>query len=629
VTFQKRVVILATLDTFIVIFSVMWVYLLRFEYSVPVEQQNLMPFVVLSHVFLYLFFFNRFKIYHRVLEFASIGEGIKVFQAATLAELSFILLNKLTEIFILENAVPRSAFTAWAFIIIGVGGTRFAWRIIRDVYLEKKDDEEQRRVLIIGAGKAGVLISKELSQSREHRYQPIGFIDDDPRRHKLSLMGIPVLGGREKIQTAVQHYSIDDIVIAMPSASRAELVKMVEICKKTKASIKILPRVEDLINGKVSVNMIRDVQVEDLLGREKIDMDMKEVSSYLQREMVLVTGAGGSIGSELCRQILPFIPKQLILLGHGENSIYQVERELKKSFPDAVLVPIIADIQDRRRMEEVFKRFRPSVVFHAAAHKHVPLMEQNPIEAIKNNVFGTKNVAECARLSGARHFVMISTDKAVNPTSVMGATKRLAEMLVQGLNKHCTTKFVAVRFGNVLGSRGSVIPIFKEQIKQGGPLTVTHPDMVRYFMTIPEAVQLTIQAGASAKGGEIFVLDMGEPVKIVEMARDLIRLSGFEPDVDIKIVFTGVRPGEKLYEELLTFGEKTQATKHERIFIAQPVEHDCDEVKAKLSVLEFMLTECNEEENIKEIKNILLQMIPETILKNDDKGGNSRKYLER
>ena len=377
----------------------------------------------------------------------------------------------------------------------------------------------------------------------------------------------------------------------MPSVSRTEIKHIIELCKQTKAKLKIVPILNDLIIGKVNIQQIRDVQVEDLLGRDPVHTDLQGIANYVEGKTVLVTGAGGSIGSELCRQIAKFKPKQLLLLGHGENSIYTIEMELRQNYPSLRLEPIIADVQDRDRIEQVFEIHRPQVVFHAAAHKHVPLMERNPAEAIKNNVFGTRNVAWAAHLYTAERFVLISTDKAVNPTSVMGTTKRIAEMIIHTINKGSKTKYAAVRFGNVLGSRGSVIPRFKEQIQRGGPVTVTHPEMVRFFMTIPEAVQLVIQAGAYAQGGEVFVLDMGEPVKISDLAKSLIKLSGFEPDDDIKIIYTGMRPGEKLYEELLTSEEGLTSTLHNRIFIGKSEEYELDMLRQRVRQLEAVVEE--------------------------------------
>lgn len=387
--------------------------------------------------------------------------------------------------------------------------------------------------------------------------------------------------------------------------SKTQISDIINICKTTKARLKIIPHIQEYIQGKMAANQMRDVQVEDLLGRDPIQTDLQNIADYVQNKIVLVTGAGGSIGSELCRQVAPFKPARLLLLGHGENSIYGIEMEMRRLFPNLPIETVIADVQDRTRIADVFREFGPQVVFHAAAHKHVPLMERNPSEAIKNNVFGSKNVAECADEFGAERFVLISTDKAVNPTSIMGTTKRIAEMFIQSLDKHSKTKFVAVRFGNVLGSRGSVIPRFKDQIARGGPVTVTHPEMVRYFMTIPEAVQLVIQAGAFAKGGEVFILDMGKPVKIVDLATDLIRLSGYEPNVDIDIEFSGIRAGEKLYEELLTSEEGMSSTMHDRIFIGKPMNINRTELEFEMRRLERVLGSDPEE-----IRALLQHLVP-------------------
>ncbi|WP_240489181.1 polysaccharide biosynthesis protein [Cohnella thermotolerans] len=409
--------------------------------------------------------------------------------------------------------------------------------------------------LIYGAGDCGILVARELLSPTMNDRKLIGFIDDDPHKHKLTAYNLPVLGDRKAIASIVSEFEVKEIIIAIPSAPKTVTSEIINLCISTGAKVRIIPGISDMLNGRISFSTIRDVDVEDLLGRDQVKTDLVGIAEYVQDKVVLVTGAGGSIGSELCRQIAPFQPSKLLLLGHGENSIYNIEMELKSTHPHLHIEPIIADIQDRARIETIFALHRPRVVFHAAAHKHVPLMEKNPSEAVKNNVFGTQNVADCSDQYGVERFVLISSDKAVNPTSVMGATKRIAEMYVQSLNARSNTKFASVRFGNVLGSRGSVIPLFKKQIAKGGPITVTHPDMVRYFMTIPEAVQLVIQAGAMSKGGEIFILDMGEPVRILKLAEDLIRLSGYEPYEDIDIEFTGIRNGEKLFEELLTAEE--------------------------------------------------------------------------
>jgi FlaA1/EpsC-like NDP-sugar epimerase len=412
-----------------------------------------------------------------------------------------------------------------------------------------------KKTLIIGAGSGGTMVARQLLNNHEFDLKPVAFIDDDPKKYKLDILGIPVVGGSDRIAQTVEKYQIENIVIAIPSLKQKELHRIFEECSKTIAKTQIIPKLEDLMTGKISVNQFREVQVEDLLGRDPVELDIGSISEYVSGKTVLVTGAGGSIGSEICRQICKFNPSKIVLVGHGENSIYLIDMELRNLYQKEIeIVPVIGDIQDRNRMFEIIEEHRPFVVYHAAAHKHVPLMEYNPREAVKNNVFGTKNVAEACDTFGVNTFVLISSDKAVNPPNVMGATKRFAEMIIQSLAEHSHTKFVAVRFGNVLGSRGSVIPLFKKQIQAGGPVTVTHQDMTRYFMTIPEASRLVIQAGSLARGGEVFVLDMGEPVKIVDLAKNVIKLSGYTIE-EIGIHFTGLRPGEKMYEELLNENE--------------------------------------------------------------------------
>ncbi|GAX92052.1 polysaccharide biosynthesis protein [Effusibacillus lacus] len=605
---RQRFLLLGLVDTIIIACAITLAYLLRFDFQIRMPYFKLVPYVILMHVGILLPAFYKAKLYRRVWQYASVGELISIVKAVTVSELLFYAIHLTLQMIEPTLVVPRSVYIlSWAFIVLGVGGSRFAWRMFRDSYL--KIQPHHKRTMIIGAGDAGAMIAKELKHSPDTDCYPVVFIDDDPSKKLLEVMGLPIVGSRHDIPEVVKRFKIQEIIIALPSASRSEIADVLNICKKTRANIKILPRVADLVNGKVSLKMIRDVKIEDLLGREPVRVDLNHIVNYVKDKVVMVTGAGGSIGSELCRQIASFSPEKLLLLGHGENSIYDIELELLRNYPDIKLEPIIADIQDRHRIESIFARYKPAVVFHAAAHKHVPLMERNPSEAIKNNVLGTKNVAECAHIYGASHFVLISTDKAVNPTSVMGTTKRIAEMIVQSLDKESNTKFVAVRFGNVLGSRGSVIPVFKQQIEHGGPVTVTHPDMVRYFMTIPEAVQLVIQAGALAKGGEIFILDMGEPVKIDDLARDLIRLSGLEPDEDIKIIYTGIRPGEKLFEEILADEEGTEATRHDRIFVGKPLDFSRDELFFMLRMLEQTISK-ETIESANQIRQILRQIVP-------------------
>jgi len=428
-----------------------------------------------------------------------------------------------------------------------------------------KRRKTEKRTLIVGAGQAGRMLVRQINQSDNHRMNPVGFIDDNRHLQNLTVNGVRVLGTLEQLESVVENHAIDKIVLAIPSMNYQERLTLIKRAKALCTNVHTLPMIEEVAAGKVAVNQMRQVSIDDLLGREPVELDISGIQSEVEGKTVLVTGAGGSIGSEICRQILKFSPGRLLLLGHGENSIYLIERELRELKLEIELIPVIADVQDVKRLREVFMNHSPHLVFHAAAHKHVPLMEANPHEAVKNNIYGTKNVADMADEFGANRFVMISTDKAVNPTNVMGSTKRIAEMVVQNLAKTSQTKFAIVRFGNVLGSRGSVIPLFKDQIEKGGPITVTHPDMTRYFMTIPEASRLVIQAGTLADGGEVFVLDMGEPVKIVDLARNMIKLSGFTEE-QISIEYSGIRPGEKMFEELLKEGEVHPDAVYPKIF---------------------------------------------------------------
>lgn len=507
--------------------------------------------------------FYSFGLYHRLWRYASIHELTMIVAAVTVSSVMLVAYMRLTHV-ILPFSIH---FLSWIFNIALIGSSRLGIRVFHDI-LRRYRREHVSKVLIIGAGDAGAMIARELNARYYDTKKLVGFIDDSSYKCNNMIFGAKVLGRCENLGSIVAEHGVNEIIIAMPSVSGAALREIIHDCKATKCAVKTVPGIYELIDGKVSVQQLRDVDLEDLLRREPIELNLEEIAGYLTGKCVLVTGAGGSIGSELCRQIARISPKILVLLGKGENSIYEIDRELRGKYPTLGIEAIIADIRDCERIHEIFGRIKPQVIFHAAAHKHVPLMESQPVEAVRNNVFGTKNVAEAADKFGAEVFVMVSTDKAVNPTSVMGATKRVAELIIQKLSKSSNTKFVAVRFGNVLGSRGSVIPLFKKQIANGEPITITHPEMKRYFMTIPEASQLVLQAGVIAKGGEVFVLDMGEPVKIVDMACDLIELSGLVPYEDIKINFTGLRPGEKLFEELLTAEEGTTSTKYKKIFVA-------------------------------------------------------------
>lgn len=502
-------------------------------------------------------------LYHRIWRYASISELLAIIGAVTLG--SFVIIS---HIYISGASLPRSMYViGWFLHIALIGLSRMFIRILQ--YLRQIKMPADTKMLIVGAGDAGAMIAREILHSRFCTTKRlIGFIDDAKDKTGQMLLGVKVLGTRQDIRDVVAQQGVTEIIIAMPSVAGDVIREIIQECKTTGCSVKTLPGIYELIDGKVTVQQLRNVELTDLLRRDPIKLDLSEIAGYLSGKRVLVTGAGGSIGAELCRQIAKMSPHSLTLLGKGENSIYEIDYELRVKYNSLHINPVIADIRDTARIQAIFAQLKPQVVFHAAAHKHVPLMEAQPIEAVRNNVFGTKIVAEAADRFGAEVFVMISTDKAVNPTSVMGATKRVAELIIQNMSKTSATKFVAVRFGNVLGSRGSVIPLFKRQIAKGGPITITHPEMRRYFMTIPEASQLVLQAGAMAKGGEVFVLDMGEPVKITDMAWDLVELSGLVPHRDIKIKYTGLRPGEKLFEELLTAEEGTTATKHKKIYVA-------------------------------------------------------------
>ncbi|WML58618.1 nucleoside-diphosphate sugar epimerase/dehydratase [Neobacillus sp. PS2-9] len=577
-TYRRRIFTLALIDTAIILFA----SYIRFITLTPEMQLfqatvfliTTLTLVVGHHVFAIIF-----KLYNKVWQYASIGELIVIIKTVTLS----IGVSTIVH-FILEHDVyVRGIMLRWMFLVLFLGGARFSWRIFRDHYINKQ--ENSKRTLIIGAGAAGRMVARQLFYSHDSDLKPIAFIDDDPNKLKLDILGIPVIGGSSYIFEAVEKYEIENIVIAIPSLSKKELNRIFDECAKTKAKTQMIPKLEDLMTGKVSVNQFREVQVEDLLGREPVELDINSISEVVSGRTVLVTGAGGSIGSEICRQICKFNPSKIVLVGHGENSIYLIDMELRRKYQNHIeIVPVIGDIQDRNRIFEVMEQHQPYVVYHAAAHKHVPLMEYNPREAVKNNIFGTRNVAEAADTFGVNTFVLISSDKAVNPPNVMGATKRFAEMIIQSLAVNSNTKFVAVRFGNVLGSRGSVIPLFKKQIQAGGPVTVTHEDMTRYFMTIPEASRLVIQAGTLARGGEVFVLDMGEPVKIVDLAKNVIKLSGYSVE-EIGIRYTGLRPGEKMYEELLNENEVHPESVFPKIHIGKAKVIHSDELARLISSL--------------------------------------------
>ncbi|EOY2613660.1 polysaccharide biosynthesis protein [Enterococcus hirae] len=514
----------------------------------------------------YLFYGSLFKVFTRINRYTNLREIIAIFSSLSASAASSILIL----LFINRRYSLRLVIFAYLLSLLLIIGSRLIWRI----YIETKNmryvsADSAKNTLIVGAGKGGrILYNSFLGSKTAQDIHVVGFVDDDPNKRNTYLSGKKVLGALKDIPELIEKYDIQMVTIAIPSLSRKKLRRIFELVESACVKVNTMPSIEELASGKISVSKLKTIDVVDLLGRDEVKLDIESIKDQITDKVILVTGAGGSIGSEICRQIIQFNPAKLLLLGHGENSIYLIDRELRTHHQNCPteIVPIIADIQDREKINEIMEQYHPDIVYHAAAHKHVPLMEYNPKEAVKNNIFGTKNVAEAAKAAKVKNFVMVSTDKANNPPNVMGSTKRIAEMIVTGLNEEGCTKFSAVRFGNVLGSRGSVIPVFREQIAQGGPITVTDFRMTRYFMTIPEASRLVIQSGALAKGGEIFILDMSEPVKIVDLAKNMIRLSGYSED-EIEIIETGIRPGEKLYEELLLDKERNDEAVYEKIFV--------------------------------------------------------------
>ena len=561
-------------DTFLLNACVYLSLIMRFDVGiVSIEPQYISNYVenVLPYTIMSLLIFWLFRLYHSLWQYASIAEVYRIAEACIIVELVHFLSNK-----IMGNMLPRSCyFNAAIYLIIAICASRFMYRMIRTVLNKYRNIKTSNNVMIIGAGEATNVIMREIQNSSYLANSNIAcIIDDDRRKVGKYIRGVKVIGTRDKIKEAAKLYDIDEIIFAIPSASNEVKRDILNICKETDCTLKILPGVYQMVDGEINVNSIRNVDVLDLLGRDPIEVDIESIMGYVKDKVIMVTGGGGSIGSELCRQLVSHKPKQLIIFDIYENNAYDIQQELKINYPDANVVTLIGSIRNVSRLESVFAQYKPDIVYHAAAHKHVPLMEVSPDEAVKNNVVGTWNVARMADKYGVKKFVMISTDKAVNPTNVMGATKRISEMIVQTYNEISKTDFVAVRFGNVLGSNGSVIPLFKRQIEAGGPVTVTDPNIIRYFMTIPEAVSLVLQAGAYAKGGEIFILDMGEPVKIDDLAKNLIRLSGYTLGVNMEIKYTGLRPGEKLYEELLMKEEGLQETDNKLIHIGKPIEFD-------------------------------------------------------
>ncbi|HLR09061.1 MAG TPA: nucleoside-diphosphate sugar epimerase/dehydratase [Bacillota bacterium] len=592
-TYRKRLFLLMLLDSLIVstaLFAAAWiVYPAYTAVNMPALAISAIALLIFHHLYAIIY-----KLYKKVWAYASVGELLAIVKAVTLSVVSTGIVQFLVNDF---SIYRRALVVTWLIHIILIGGSRFVWRVFRDHYIAS--DKGKTRTLIVGAGSAGTMIARQLQNNNhgDDELLPVAFVDDDVAKLQMEIYGVPVLGQIKDIPTLVENHHIERVVIAIPSLRNGQLNNIVSKCNETKAKVQMIPKIEDLMTGKVSVKHLKNVEVEDLLGREPVKLDIDGISEYITGQTILVTGAGGSIGSELCRQLMNFKPSRIVLFGHGEYSIYTIDMELRETYgqSDVEIIPVIGDVQDRKQMFAIVETYRPKIIYHAAAHKHVPLMETNPHEAVKNNVIGTKNVAEAAEAHNVHTFVLVSTDKAVNPTNVMGATKRLAEMVIQDLNTKSKTTFTAVRFGNVLGSRGSVIPLFKKQIERGGPVTVTHPDMTRYFMTIPEATRLVIQAGTLAKGGEIFVLDMGEPVKIVDLAKNLIKLSGYSED-EIPIEFTGIRPGEKMYEELLSDGEVFPDEVYEKIYVGRTVKADTTALLRLLKTFEtYSRTELKDE----------------------------------
>lgn len=616
-----RRLFLIVLDIILINFAAFCPLLFRFEFrltTVPVMYMEAIVDYIIPNTILTIIIFFLFRLYHSLWKYAGIDEVTNILFSCIIATLVMIVGMKINLwVTKVDFHMPRSYFPLYfMFLTCFVGASRLVYRYMRRIAKHGIGFEakSQSRIMIIGAGEAANTIINEIAISNYINGKVVCAIDDNPSKYKSYIRGVRIVGNRNTIIENAEKYEITDIIIAMPSAPRKETKKILDICKETGCALKLLPGMYQLINEEVSVTRLRDVEIEDLLGREPVETNLEEVVNYVKDKVVMVTGGGGSIGSELCRQIAKHQPKKLLVIDIYENNAYAIQQELKVTYSKLDLVVLIASVRNTNRMDWIFNKYRPDIVYHAAAHKHVPLMEDSPNEAIKNNVGGTYKLALAAERYHVKKFVQISTDKAVNPTNIMGASKRICEMIIQTLNNRSKTDFVAVRFGNVLGSNGSVIPLFKEQIKRGGPITVTHPDIIRYFMTIPEAVALVLQAGAYAKGGEIFVLDMGEPVKIADLAKNLIRLSGYIPGKDISIVYTGLRPGEKLYEELLMDEEGLQDTKNKLIHIGKPIKLNEEKFLEDLKRLD--IASKNETE---EIKKLVQEIVPTYVIQEEGK----------
>jgi FlaA1/EpsC-like NDP-sugar epimerase len=604
---QRRWLILL-IQILIIAMALVLAFALRFDFMIPSLYRQTLMNLLLPVLAIKLLIFWRFGLFHGWWRYVSMADLIVLAKANLVASLGFILYA----VFAYRlGDIPRSVLAFDGVLcFLMLGGVRFATRAFRENYFPMlMKGSVDNHILIVGAGDAGQMIARELRQNRRLNSAAIGFVDDDKRKQKLRFQGLSVLGTTLELNAVCSAYQVNEVIIAIPSARGQDIRRIVDLCLDAGVRFRTLPSVGELIDKSISLEQLKDVDVEDLLGRDPVSIDTVKVAEYLKGKRVLITGAGGSIGSELCRQVSQFGPETLILFDQSETPLFEIEKELVQRYPQAIFTPVMGSVRDRDRVRRVFEEYRPEVVFHAAAYKHVPMMEFNPAEAVLNNVLGTKILADAADQTSVQHFVMISTDKAVNPTNIMGASKRAAELYVQCLAKTSKTHFVTVRFGNVLGSNGSVVPIFHRQIKAGGPVTVTHPEVTRFFMTIPEASQLVLQAGSMGKGGEIFLLDMGESVKIVELAERMIRLSGFRPHEDIEIQFTGLRPGEKLYEELLIDGEGALATPHEKIRVAGAVEKDSQRLEQELS----RLFDAAREMKLDEVREELMTVVPEFV----------------
>ncbi|HNX77196.1 MAG TPA: nucleoside-diphosphate sugar epimerase/dehydratase [Candidatus Rifleibacterium sp.] len=629
---RKLIFILA--DIIIIAFSLIAAIWLKFD-KLELQHIQYLLFIIPVLIPVGLIAFWSVGLYNRTLRFTSLPDMVAVFTAVT----GYSML-KLSSIYFLESFPSLSAvfIIDWMICLLLIGTSRIAPRVCLNLvelsplrgWLSNKGLTKNKRVMIVGAGQGGESILREIKRNINLPIDVVGLIDDNPQKAGQIIHGVKVVGNTEQLAEMAEKCQADEVIIAIPSASGSELRRIVKLCQSSRVRFKTLPGLQDIIGGKLVSLQLRDIAIEDLLRRSPSEINLAEIAAYVTGKTVMVTGAGGSIGSEICRQILPFQPTKLLLLGHGENSIFTTHQELLRSpnLGNTCLIPIITDIQDRDKINALFNAHRPEIVFHAAAHKHVPLMELNPEEAVKNNVLGTRNLVDASHNAKVERFVMISTDKAVNPTSVMGASKRVAEKILKCYARRSSTRFVAVRFGNVLGSRGSVIPMFKEQIEKGGPITITHPKMIRYFMTIPEASKLVIQAGAYGKGGEVFILDMGEPVRIVDLAEDLIRLAGLEVGRDIEIKFTGIRPGEKLYEELLTASEGITATRNSKIFVARPEDINEEELQAMVEKLEAAARMGKPRNIIKCFQDIVPSFAPNRDMIHNEKPRDSQSRVD-